>query len=172
MGFVIKGKADNDSAVTGQVKHANTVEFAGEDLAHVVVTSKDGKHKVTVKVNKDDVTQAVNAANAQKGATPTTYVDKDGNPLVKDDDGNYYKVKDDGTPDKDAGEVDPAGVRLGEKDKPIQLTNVKPGTNEITAEGPTKGLADLANAVPGTVATVDDLKKMGFVVAEPIIMPP
>ncbi|KXB89419.1 hypothetical protein HMPREF3191_01266, partial [Veillonellaceae bacterium DNF00626] len=149
-----------------QVKHANTVEFAGEDLAHVVVTSADGKHKVTVKVNKDDVAQAVNAANAKKGATPTTYVDKDGNPLVKDDDGNYYKVKDDGTPDKDAGTADPAGVRLGEKDTPIQLTNVKPGTNDITADGPTKGLADLANAVPGTVATVDDLKKMGFVVAD------
>ena len=166
LGFVIKGKADDDSDVNGQVKHANTVEFAGEDLAHVVVTSADGKHKVIVKVNKDDVAQAVNAANAKKGATPTTYVDKDGNPLVKDDDGNYYKVKDDGTPDKDAGEVDPAGVRLGEKDTPMQLTNVKPGTNEITAEGPTKGLADLEKAVPGTVATVDDLKKMGFVVAD------
>ena len=166
LGFVIKGKADDDSDVTGQVKHANTVEFAGEDLAKVVVSSKDGKHKVTVKVNKDDVAQAVNAANAQKGATPTTYVDKDGNPLVKGDDGNYYKVKDDGTPDKDGGTADPAGVRLGEKDTPMQLTNVKPGTNEITAEGPTKGLADLAKAVPGTVATVDDLKKMGFVVAD------
>ena len=166
LGFVIKGKADNDSDVTGQVKHANTVEFAGKDLAKVITESKDGKHKVTVKVNKDDVTQAVNAANAQKGATPTTYVDKDGNPLVKGDDGNYYKVKDDGTPDKDGGTADPAGVRLGEKDTPIQLTNVKPGTNEITAEGPTKGLADLEHAVPGTVATVDDLKKMGFVVAD------
>ncbi|EFR42379.1 ESPR-type extended signal peptide-containing protein [Dialister micraerophilus] len=166
LGFVIKGKADDDSAVTGQVKHANTVEFAGEDLAKVITESKDGKHKVTVKVNKDDVAQAVNAANAQKGATPTTYVDKDGNPLVKGDDGNYYKVKDDGTPDKDGGTADPAGVRLGEKDTPVQLTNVKPGTNEITAEGPTKGLADLAKAVPGTVATVDDLKKMGFVVAD------
>ncbi|MUP59131.1 adhesin, partial [Veillonellaceae bacterium M2-4] len=166
LGFVIKGKADDDSAVTGQVKHANTVEFAGEDLAKVITESKDGKHKVTVKVNKDDVAQAVNAANAKKGATPTTYVDKDGNPLVKGDDGNYYKVKDDGTPDKDGGTADPAGVRLGEKDTPMQLTNVKPGTNEITAEGPTKGLADLAKAVPGTVATVDDLKKMGFVVAD------
>ncbi|WP_288895148.1 ESPR-type extended signal peptide-containing protein [uncultured Megasphaera sp.] len=164
LGFVIKGKADDDSAVTGQVKHANTVEFAGEDLAHVVVTSKDGKHKVTVKVNKDDVTQAVNAANAQKGTAPTAYVDKDGNPLVKGDDGNYHKVKDDGTLDNDT--TDPAGVRLGEKDTPMQLTNVKPGTNEITAEGPTKGLADLEHAVPGTVATVDDLKKMGFVVAD------
>ena len=166
LGFVIKGKADDDSAVIGQVKHANTVEFAGEDLAKVITESKDGKHKVTVKVNKDDVAQAVNAANAKKGATPTTYVDKDGNPLVKGDDGNYYKVKDDGTPDKDGGTADPAGVRLGEKDTPMQLTNVKPGTNEITAEGPTKGLADLAKAVPGTVATVDDLKKMGFVVAD------
>ncbi|MUP47674.1 adhesin [Veillonellaceae bacterium M2-8] len=164
LGFVIKGKADDDSVVTGQVKHANTVEFAGEDLAHVVVTSEDGKHKVTVKVNKDDVTQAVNAANAQKGTAPTAYVDKDGNPLVKGDDGNYHKVKDDGTLDNDT--TDPAGVRLGEKDKPTQLTNVKPGTNEITAEGPTKGLADLAKAVPGTAATVDDLKKMGFVVAD------
>ena len=48
LGFVIKGKADDDSDVNGQVKHANTVEFAGEDLAHVVVTSADGKHKVTV----------------------------------------------------------------------------------------------------------------------------
>ena len=166
LGFVIKGKADDDNDVTGQVKHANTVEFAGEDLAKVVTESKDGKHKVTVKVNKDDVAQAVNAANAKTGATPTTYVDKDGNPLVKDDDGNYYKVKDDGTPDKDAGEQNPAGVRLGENGTPIQLTNVKPGTNEITVEGPTKGLADLANAKDGTVATVDDLKKMGFVVAD------
>ena len=164
LGFVIKGKADDDSVVTGQVKHANTVEFAGEDLAHVTVTSADGKHKVTVKVNKDDVTQAVNAANAQKGTAPTAYVDKDGNPLVKGDDGNYHKVKDDGTLDNDT--TDPAGVRLGEKDTPMQLTNVKPGTNDITAEGPTKGLADLAKAVPGTVATVDDLKKMGFVVAD------
>ena len=164
LGFVIKGKADNDSAVTGQVKHANTVEFAGEDLAKVITESKDGKHKVTVKVDKDDVAQAVNAANAQKGATPTAYVDKDGNPLVKGDDGNYHKVKDDGTLDNDT--TDPAGVRLGEKDTPMQLTNVKPGTNDITAEGPTKGLADLAKAVPGTVATVDDLKKMGFVVAD------
>ena len=164
LGFVIKGKADDDSDVTGQVKHANTVEFAGEDLAHVTVTSADGKHKVTVKVNKDDVTQAVNAANAQKGTAPTAYVDKDGNPLVKGDDGNYHKVKDDGTLDNDT--TDPAGVRLGEKDTPMQLTNVKPGTNDITAEGPTKGLADLAKAVPGTVATVDDLKKMGFVVAD------
>ena len=55
LGFVIKGKADDDSDVTGQVKHANTVEFAGEDLAKVITESKDGKHKVTVKVNKDDV---------------------------------------------------------------------------------------------------------------------
>uniref|UniRef100_UPI0023F29521 ESPR-type extended signal peptide-containing protein n=1 Tax=Dialister micraerophilus TaxID=309120 RepID=UPI0023F29521 len=164
LGFVIKGKADDDSDVTGQVKHANTVEFAGEDLAKVITESKDGKHKVTVKVNKDDVTQAVNAANAQKGTAPTTYVDKDGNPLVKGNDGNYHKVKDDGTLDNDT--TDPAGVRLGEKDTPTQLTNVKPGTNDITAEGPTKGLADLANAVSGTVATVDDLKKMGFVVAD------
>ncbi|WP_311493040.1 ESPR-type extended signal peptide-containing protein, partial [uncultured Megasphaera sp.] len=164
LGFVIKGKADDDSVVTGQVKHANTVEFAGEDLAHVTVTSADGKHKVTVKVNKDDVTQAVNAANAQKGTAPTAYVDKDGNPLVKGDDGNYHKVKDDGTLDNDT--TDPAGVRLGEKDTPMQLTNVKPGTNDITADGPTKGLADLEHAVPGTVATVDDLKKMGFVVAD------
>ena len=164
LGFVIKGKADDDSVVTGQVKHANTVEFAGEDLAKVITESKDGKHKVTVKVNKDDVTQAVNAANAHKGTAPTAYVDKDGNPLVKGDDGNYHKVKDDGTLDNDT--TDPAGVRLGEKDTPMQLTNVKPGTNEITAEGPTKGLADLEHAVPGTVATVDDLKKMGFVVAD------
>ena len=165
LGFVIKGKADDDSDVTGQVKHANTVEFAGEDLAKVITESKDGKHKVTVKVDTDDVTQAVNAANAQKGATPTTYVDKDGNPLVKDGD-NYYKVKDDGTPDKDGGTADPAGVRLGEKDTPIQLSNVKPGTEAITADGPTKGLADFKNAKPGTVATIDDLQRLGFVVAD------
>ena len=163
LGFVIKGKAaDGTTDVTGQVKHANTVEFAGEDLAKVITESKDGNHKVTVKVDKNDVAQAVNAVNAKKGTTPTTYVDRDGNPLVKGDDGNYYKVKDDGTLDKDGGAVDPVGVRLGEKDKPIQLTNVAPATKEITTDGPTKGLADLAN--DGTVATVADLKKLGFVI--------
>ena len=71
---------------------------------------------------------------------------------------------DDGTPKPDAQAVDPAGIQVGEKDKPTQLTNVKPGTNDITTEGPTKGLADLANAKDGTVATVDDLRKLGFVI--------
>ncbi|KXB91082.1 hypothetical protein HMPREF3033_01315, partial [Veillonellaceae bacterium DNF00751] len=167
-GFVIKGKAaDGTTDVVAQVKHANTVEFAGEDLAKVVTESKDGVSKVTVKVSKEDIAKAVNAENAKKGSEPTTYVDKDGNPLVKGSDGKYYKPKADGTPDTDGGAVDPAGVRLGEKDKPIQLTNVAPATKAIDKENdPTNGLADLANAKSGTVATVDDLKRVGFVVAD------
>ena len=168
LGFVIKGKAaDGTTDVVAQVKHANTVEFAGEDLAKVVTESKDGVSKVTVKVSKEDIAKAVNAENAKKGSEPTTYVDKDGNPLVKGSDGKYYKPKADGTLDTDGGAVDPAGVRLGEKDKPIQLTNVAPATKAIDKENdPTKGLADLANAKSGTVATVDDLKRVGFVVAD------
>ena len=92
-------------------------------------------------------------------------MDKDGNPLVKDGD-KYYKPNPDGTPNTTAGAVDPAGVQVGEKDKPIQLTNVAPATKAIDKENdPTKGLADLANANDGTVATVADLKKLGFVVS-------
>ncbi|KXB92647.1 hypothetical protein, partial [Megasphaera hutchinsoni] len=144
--------------------HANTVEFAGEDLAKVITESANGVSKVTVKVNKEDIAKAVNAENAKKGSAPTTYVDKDGNPLVKDGD-KYYKPNPDGTPNTTAGPVDPAGVRLGEKDKPMQLTNVAPATETINkANDPTNGLADLAKAKDGTVATVADLKNLGFVI--------
>ncbi|MFR8761745.1 MAG: adhesin, partial [Megasphaera lornae] len=174
LGFVIKGKAaDGTTDVTGQVKHANTVEFAGEDLAKVITESANGASKVTVKVNKEDIVKVVNDANDKKGAAPTQYVDKDGNPLVKDGD-KYYKVKDDGTPDKDAGEKTPAGIKVGEKDKPMQLDNVARGTETKPVNGkdgqPIMGrdnqplqLVDLKDAKDTKVATVGDLKDMGFV---------
>ena len=173
LGFIIKGTDTAGKPVSGQVKHADTVEFAGEDLAKVITESKDGVSKVTVKVSKEEIAKAVNAENAKKGSEPTTYVDKDGNPLVKDGD-KYYKPKADGTPDKDAGEKTPAGVRLGEKDKPMQLTNVARGTESKPVKGedgnPIMGtgskpvqLADLKDAKDTKVATVGDLKDMGFI---------
>ena len=141
LGFVIKGKAaDGATDVVAQVKHADTVEFAGEDLAKVITESANGASKVTVKVNKEDIVKVVNDANDKKGSAPTQYVDKDGNPLVKVGDKYYTKdqLKADGQPKDDAKDSKPAGIQVGEKGKPIQLTNVKPGTSEITAEGPTK----------------------------------
>ncbi|WP_232217215.1 YadA-like family protein [Megasphaera lornae] len=175
LGFVIKGKAeDGTTDVVAQVKHADTVEFAGEDLAKVITESANGVSKVTVKVNKEEIAKAVNAENAKKGSEPTTYVDENGDPLVKGDDGKYYKPKADGTPDTDAGEKTPAGIRLGEKDKPIQLDNVARGTESkpVNKEDgqPMMGtdtkpvqLADLKAAKDTKVATVGDLKDMGFV---------
>ncbi|KXB92396.1 hypothetical protein HMPREF3033_00711, partial [Veillonellaceae bacterium DNF00751] len=174
LGFVIKGKAaDGTTDVTGQVKHANTVEFAGEDLAKVITESANGASKVTVKVNKEDIVKVVNDANDKKGAAPTQYVDKDGNPLVKDGD-KYYKAKADGTPDKDAGEKTPAGIQVGEKDKPMQLDNVARGTESkpvnkedgqpmMGTEHKPVQLVDLKDAKDTKVATVGDLKDMGFV---------
>ena len=175
LGFVIKGKAeDGTTDVVAQVKHADTVEFAGEDLAKVITESANGVSKVTVKVNKEEIAKAVNAENAKKGSEPTTYVDENGDPLVKGDDGKYYKPKADGTPDTDAGEKTPAGIRLGEKDKPIQLDNVARGTESKPVKGedgnPIMGtgskpvqLADLKDAKDTKVATVGDLKDMGFI---------
>ncbi|MUP50787.1 adhesin, partial [Veillonellaceae bacterium M1-70] len=166
LGFIIKGTDTAGKPVNGQVKHTNTVEFAGEDLAKVITESKDGASKVTVKVNKEDIVKVVNDANDKKGSAPTQYVDKDGNPLVKDGD-KYYKQNPDGTPNKGEGEKTPAGIQVGEKGKTTQLTNVAPATSAIDKENdPTNGLADLANAKSGTVATVDDLKRVGFVVAD------
>ncbi|WP_276875051.1 YadA-like family protein, partial [Dialister micraerophilus] len=177
LGFVIKGKAaDGTTDVTGQVKHANIVEFAGEDLAKVVTESANGVSKVTVKVNKEDIVKVVNDANDKKGSAPTQYVDKDGNPLVKGDDGKYYKQNPDGTPNKGEGEQTPAGIKVGEKDKPMQLDNVARGTESKPVNGedgnPIMGtdnnpvqLVDLKDAKDTKVATVGDLKDMGFVVA-------
>ncbi|MFR8761850.1 MAG: YadA-like family protein, partial [Megasphaera lornae] len=133
LGFVIKGTDENGKAVSGQVRHANTVEFAGDGLAKVITESKDGVSKVTVKVNKEEIAKAVNAENAKNGSAPTQYVDKDGNSLVKDGD-KYYKAKDDGTPDTTAGPVDPEGVQIGEKNKPITVTNVKSNFAEVAPD--------------------------------------
>ncbi|MUP59886.1 hypothetical protein C3L56_07800, partial [Veillonellaceae bacterium M2-4] len=119
-------------------------------------------------VDDKKVADAVKSINDKAGNAPTQYVDKDGNPLVKVGD-KYYpkdKVGNDGQPTQGAQAVEPAGIQVGEKDKPTQLTNVAPATKEITTEGPTKGLADLANAKDGTVVTVADLKRVGFVVAD------
>ncbi|KXB92200.1 hypothetical protein, partial [Megasphaera hutchinsoni] len=159
VGFVVADGGNYHATVT----NAQTVKFVGEGLATVTGETKDNVRTFTVKVDDKKVADAVKSINDKAGNAPTQYVDKDGNPLVKDGD-KYYKAKADGTPDKDAGEQTPAGIKVGEKDKPMQITNVKPGTNDITAEGPTKGLADLEHAVPGTVATVDDLQKLGFVI--------
>ena len=186
LGFVIKGKAaDGTTDVTGQVKHANTVEFAGEDLAKVITESANGVSKVTVKVNKEDIVKVVNDANDKKGSAPTQYVDKDGNPLVKAKDGKYYpkdKVGDDGTPQTGAQAVDPVGIQVGEKDKPTQLMNIAPGTTSIAtptdpnaskADKEKAGLADLSiptdaaadNVSKHTAATVDDLRRMGWILS-------
>ena len=161
MGFVVADGANYHATVA----NAQTVKFVGEGLATVTGETKDNIRTFTVKVDKEEVAKAINAEGAKKGTAPTTYVDKDGNPLVKDGD-KYYKAKDDGTPDKDAGEQKPAGIQVGEKDKPMQLTNVAPATKAIDKlNDPTNGLADLAGAKDGTVATVDDLKNMGFVLS-------
>ncbi|MUP50805.1 hypothetical protein C3L55_08125, partial [Veillonellaceae bacterium M1-70] len=165
VGFVVADGSNYHETVT----NAQTVKFVGEGLAEVSGKTEDNVRTFTVKVDDKKVADAVKSINDKAGNAPTQYVDKDGNPLVKAKDGNYYpkdKVGDDGQPIQGAQAVDPAGIQVGEKGNPTQLTNVKPGTNEITAEGPTKGLADLEHAVPGTVATVDDLKRVGFVVAD------
>ena len=142
-------------------------------MAKVVTESANGVSKVTVKVNKEDIVKAVNDANDKKGSAPTQYVDKDGNPLVKDGD-KYYKQNPDGTPNKGEGEKTPAGIKVGEKDKPMQLDNVARGTESKPVKGedgnPIMGtgskpvqLADLKDAKDTKVATVGDLKDMGFI---------
>ncbi|KXB89412.1 hypothetical protein HMPREF3191_01267, partial [Veillonellaceae bacterium DNF00626] len=94
--------------------------------------------------------------------------------LVKGDDGKYYKQNPDGTPNKGEGEQTPAGIKVGEKDKPMQLDNVARGTETKPVNGkdgqPIMGsdnqplqLVDLKDAKDTKVATVGDLKDMGFV---------
>ena len=162
LGFVVSA-GDNYSE---KVQHAQEVNFKGEGLAEVSGKTEGEKRVITVKVDDKKVADAVKSINDKAGNAAIQYVSDKGTPLVKVGD-KYYpkdKVGDDGQPKPDAQAVEPAGIQVGEKGKPTQLTNVKPGTNDIKDEGPTKGLADLKNAVPGTVATVDDLQKLGFII--------
>ena len=87
LGFVVSA----GDSYSEKVQHAQEVNFKGEGLAEVSGKTEGEKRIITVKVDKEEVAKAINADSAKKGSAPTTYVDKDGNPLVKGSDGKYYK---------------------------------------------------------------------------------
>ena len=124
-------------------------------------------------------TQLGNVANGAKTHNP---VGADGIPLKQANDGNYYpatKVNEDGSLAIDAGPgmtyppVKP--VEMGNDGKWYEKDNLDPNgnpkqgatevPNPLKDKSKKSGLIDFANSNPNNVATVGDLRNMGWVVS-------
>jgi|GEM_PF-3073887 len=150
--LVVKGKDDKDgvSIKGGDGTNAPTIAFNKTTdnkgtgtitgLKDFNVNDKDyGKNDSGIAATQKEVKDVLNKINANgteqsklKNGTLGTvvYTDKDGNKLMKDTDGKFYKAKSDGTKEKNAKEVVSENVILstvnpdGETTKPITLGNV------------------------------------------------
>ncbi|RGE47303.1 hypothetical protein MHD_10620, partial [Mannheimia granulomatis] len=149
----------NNGEQRDEIKNNDNVNFVDGSNTKAVVTTKNG----TV----SDVTYHVTGL-------PVQYTDKNGNPVVKVN-GKYYKVDANGSPTNEevaAGDlvinaVNPAAApnAIG---APTTITNVVSGLTNYTGTGPITGLRDLTNTTKTpdtTVATVGDLRNMGWIVS-------
>ncbi|WP_277284047.1 YadA-like family protein [Sneathia sanguinegens] len=116
---------DGDKAKLSGLKDAN-VEENTYGTAGVAATQKEVKD-VLNKINANGTEQA----KLKNGTLGTVvYTDKDGNKLMKDTDGKFYKAQADGTKEENAKEVVPEDVILstvkpdGKTTEPITLGNV------------------------------------------------
>ena len=104
----------------------NSISDNNYGAAGVAATQKEVKD-VLNKIN-DNGTEQSKLKNGTLGTL--VYTDKDGNKLMKDVDGKFYKAKEDGTKEKDAKEVESKDVILstvkpdGKTTDPITLGNV------------------------------------------------
>ena len=116
---------DGDKAKISGLKDADINEKTyGKE--GVVATQKEVK-EVLNKIN-DNGTEQSKLKNGTLGTL--VYTDKNGNKLMKDGDGKFYKANEDGTKEKDAKEVESKDVILstvkpdGKTTEPITLGNV------------------------------------------------
>ncbi|WP_298704602.1 YadA-like family protein [uncultured Veillonella sp.] len=140
-------------------------------------TSKDAINGSQLKGVKDELQGNIDKLESKLGAAgDLTTVDKDGNPVVKGNDGNYYNPTDlneDGTPKDDAKPVDTAlgsgadtsGLGLDNKDndKPItkdeakDIIGGKPGADGQPGKD---GLLDKTGPSLNNLVTVKDLQAL------------
>ena len=116
---------DGDKAKLSGLKDANVEEdtYGTEGVAATQKEVKDVLNKIN--------TNGTEQSKLKNGTLGTVvYTDKDGNKLMKDTDGKFYKAKADGTKEKDAKEVESKDVILstvkpdGKTTDPITLGNV------------------------------------------------
>ncbi|MCW9717138.1 YadA-like family protein [Avibacterium sp. 21-599] len=190
---VILGNESDDREATTEntalVGHLTYSGFAGQGSADKGVLSVGASDKERQIINvaagkiSSDSTDAINGSQLYAVAKefdniPVVYTTTDGTKVYKVGD-KFYTTP---TPNLDPnnGKVTDAlnakdvvaSVQNidGDANKPTVLRNVSSGLNTITTDGNTKGLLDLTKPATGgvadtTVATVGDLRNMGFVVS-------
>ena len=179
-------------ADNGEIYKPGDITFPVQPDGTKIKQIRPGATPVTINSNMSnpnkpkDVNTAVNTptqlGNVANGAKTHNLVSETGGKLKQANDGNYYpenKVNPDGSLAIDAGPgmtyppVKP--IEMGndgkwyEKDNLDPNGNPKPGANDVP--NPLKdnskktGLIDFANSNPNNVATVGDLRNMGWVVS-------
>ena len=180
-------------ADNGKIYNSGDVTFGPEQADGTKTkTNKPGATPVTINSNMSnpnvptDSKNAVNTptqlGNVANGAKTHNPVGADGIPLKQANDGNYYpatKVNEDGSLAIDAGPgmtyppVKP--VEMGNDGKWYEKDNLDPNgnpkqgatevPNPLKDKSKKSGLIDFANSNPNNVATVGDLRNMGWVVS-------
>ena len=180
-------------ADNGKIYNSGDVTFGPEQANGTKTkTNNPGATPVTINSNMSnpnvptDLKNAVNTptqlGNVANGAKTHNPVGADGIPLKQANDGNYYpatKVNEDGSLAIDAGPgmtyppVKP--VEMGNDGKWYEKDNLDPNgnpkqgatevPNPLKDKSKKTGLIDFANSNPNNVATVGDLRNMGWVVS-------
>ena len=180
-------------ADNGKIYNSGDVTFGPEQADGTKTkTNNPGATPVTINSNMSnpnvptDSKNAVNTptqlGNVANGAKTHNPVGADGIPLKQANDGNYYpatKVNEDGSLAIDAGPgmtyppVKP--IEMGNDGKWYEKDNLDPNgnpkqgatevPNPLKDKSKKSGLIDFANSNPNNVATVGDLRNMGWVVS-------
>ena len=179
-------------ADNGEIYKPGDITFSVQPDGTKIKQIRPGAKPVTINSNMSnpnvptDSKNAVNTptqlGNVANGAKTHNPVGADGIPLKQANDGNYYpatKVNEDGSLAIDAGPgmtyppVKP--VEMGNDGKWYEKDNLDPNgnpkqgatevPNPLKDKSKKSGLIDFANSNPNNVATVGDLRNMGWVVS-------
>ena len=177
------GKIYNSGDVTFGPEQANGTKTKTNNPGATPVTINSNMSNPNVPTDsKNAVNTPTQLGNVANGAKTHNPVGADGIPLKQANDGNYYpatKVNEDGSLAIDAGPgmtyppVKP--VEMGNDGKWYEKDNLDPNgnpkqgatevPNPLKDKSKKTGLIDFANSNPNNVATVGDLRNMGWVVS-------
>ena len=177
------GKIYNSGDVTFGPEQANGTKTKTNNPGATPVTINSNMSNPNVPTDsKNAVNTPTQLGNVANGAKTHNPVGADGIPLKQANDGNYYpatKVNEDGSLAIDAGPgmtyppVKP--VEMGNDGKWYEKDNLDPNgnpkqgatevPNPLKDKSKKSGLIDFANSNPNNVATVGDLRNMGWVVS-------